>query len=493
MKRVRKQKDAWDEKKEIAAMARVRQFPQYFAYLHGWYESQDCLFLAMDYFEMGDLSHHLQAKIPEDQAGDITQQLLRGLVELHGMGITHRDLKPTNVFVVTRSASSWDVRIGDFGISKRVNADETALRTITGTRHYMAPELDPFLVDDEETHSYTQAVDVWALGILLFQMLTLQMAFRDPPSLRKYFKGKTAFPEEPLLQESITSPCIEFLMAVLQPRPNDRPTSKDTFSFEWMKTPSGDPGIASVQALLSEVRIAQDVGAVGSSIKARERRSAEPGTHPHRARKPAPEPHTSYAETVRQQSSNGLPLELLPQKVGPGALAVDAEQPQNTHPAVPRQFSGGSVGPPRTQSPLARSPTYNIPLTMSAQTTSPQWLITPQEKAKYDRFFSTVDTQHKGVITGEQAVRFILDSGLPKITLVLDQDLADIHRKGQLTKDEFAVALHLIRQQRMSPPYTNSSHIRHAAGSRERLSESLPSHSNLRVTGMPTLRASTSY
>ena len=330
MKRVRKQKDAWDEKKEIAAMARVRQFPQYFAYLHGWYESQDCIFLAMDYFEMGDLSHHLQAKIPEDQARDITQQLLRGLVELHGMGITHRDLKPTNVFVVTRSASSWDVRIGDFGISKRVNADETALRTITGTRHYMAPELDPFLVDDEETHSYTQAVDVWALGILLFQMLTLQMAFRDPPSLRKYFKGKTAFPEEPLLQESITSPCIEFLMAVLQPRPNDRPTSKDTFSFEWMKTPSGDPGIASVQALLSEVRIAQDVGAVGSSIKARERRSAEPGTHPRRTRKPAPEPHTSYAETFRQQSSNGLPLELPPQKVGPGALAVDAEQFRNT-------------------------------------------------------------------------------------------------------------------------------------------------------------------
>jgi hypothetical protein len=128
--------------------------------------------------------------------------------------------------------------------------------------------------------------------------------------------------------------------------------------------PSGSPGIASVQALLSEVRIAQDVGAQGrcqdlegpigrahtpllvwrtrlsglprsgSSIKARERRSAEPGTHPHRARKPAPEPHTSYAaETFRQQSSNGLPLELLPQKVGPGALAIDAEQPQNTHPA----------------------------------------------------------------------------------------------------------------------------------------------------------------
>lgn len=143
VKRVRKQRTAWDEKKEIAAMAKVRQFPQHFAYLHGWYESQGSIYLAMDYVEMGDLSHHLQNKLPETQARDITHQLLHGLVELHGMGVTHRDLKPTNIFVVMKSASSWDVRIGDFGIAKRVNADETALRTITGLRQYMAPELDP--------------------------------------------------------------------------------------------------------------------------------------------------------------------------------------------------------------------------------------------------------------------------------------------------------------------------------------------------------------
>ena len=247
VKRVRKQSDAWDEKKEIAAMARVRQFPQYFAYLHGWYEDDEWVFLAMDYFEMGDLSKHLQHKIPEDQARDITQQLLRGLVELHGVGITHRDLKPTNIFVVMRSGSFWDVRIGDFGIAKRVNADETALRTITGTRQYMAPELDPWLVDDEEAHSYTQAVDVWALGILLFQMLTLQVPFRDPASLRKYFKGRTAFPKELLLQEGITPPAAEFLMAVLQPKPKDRPTSKETFGYGWMKITTGDPGMAAIQ------------------------------------------------------------------------------------------------------------------------------------------------------------------------------------------------------------------------------------------------------
>jgi epidermal growth factor receptor substrate 15 len=115
----------------------------------------------------------------------------------------------------------------------------------------------------------------------------------------------------------------------------------------------------------------------------------------------------------------------------------------------PRQFSGSSVGPARTQSPLARPPTYGTPPTISAQTTGPQWLITPQEKAKYDQFFSTVDTQHKGVVTGEQAVRFFSDSGLPEDTLASVWDLADINSEGQLTRDEFAVAMYLIRQQRM--------------------------------------------
>lgn len=116
---------------------------------------------------------------------------------------------------------------------------------------------------------------------------------------------------------------------------------------------------------------------------------------------------------------------------------------------IPRQFSGAAGGPARTQSPLARPPTYGTPPPMSVQTTGPQWLITPQEKAKYDQFFNTVDTQRRGIVTGEQAVRFFSDSGLPEDTLASVWDLADINSEGQLTKDEFAVAMYLIRQQRM--------------------------------------------
>ncbi|KAH9845239.1 putative calcium-binding protein [Teratosphaeria destructans] len=82
----------------------------------------------------------------------------------------------------------------------------------------------------------------------------------------------------------------------------------------------------------------------------------------------------------------------------------------------------------------------------------PTMLITPQEKVKYDQFFASIDTQGRGILTGEQAVSFFSDSRLPEETLAQIWDLADINSEGQLNKDEFAVAMYLIRQQRAPNP-----------------------------------------
>jgi epidermal growth factor receptor substrate 15 len=155
----------------------------------------------------------------------------------------------------------------------------------------------------------------------------------------------------------------------------------------------------------------------------------------------------------------------LPNTLPPGLYEAAARRGgpppsrQGTGPAaigpVPRQFSGGSAGaPPRTQSPMAiaRPPGYGTPPPVSAQATGTPWLVTPQEKAKYDQFFNTIDTQGLGIITGEQAVRFFSDSRLLEETLATIWDLADINSEGQLNRDEFAVAMYLIRQQRGPNP-----------------------------------------
>lgn len=115
------------------------------------------------------------------------------------------------------------------------------------------------------------------------------------------------------------------------------------------------------------------------------------------------------------------------------------------HPsAIPRQFSGASH-----QRPL--SPAARAPFSQAQRPETPtgdQWAITQQDKAAFDQIFSTVDTANRGFITGDQAVGFFSNSRLPEEALAQIWDLADINSEGQLNKDEFAVAMYLIRQQR---------------------------------------------
>mgnify|MGYP002623455151 CR=1 FL=1 len=111
--------------------------------------------------------------------------------------------------------------------------------------------------------------------------------------------------------------------------------------------------------------------------------------------------------------------------------------------AIPRQLSGQApLQQMRTGSPLGRPPT------MSAQSTGGDWLITPADKARFDQLFDELDKGRKGFISGEEAVPFFSQSNLSEDILAQIWDLADMTSAGRLTRDEFAVAMYLIRQQR---------------------------------------------
>lgn len=110
---------------------------------------------------------------------------------------------------------------------------------------------------------------------------------------------------------------------------------------------------------------------------------------------------------------------------------------------IPRQFTG--TGYP-AQAPAATRP-QQAPF-QQATSTGDQWAVSPQDKAQFDQIYATVDTQNRGYITGEQAVGFFSNSRLPEDALAQIWDLADINSEGQLNRDEFAVAMYLIKQQR---------------------------------------------
>lgn len=104
-------------------------------------------------------------------------QTLRGLSHLHARGIMHRDVKPANLLVT----GGGSVRLGDFGLARSVVSPAAPLSAIGGavaTLHYRAPEL---MMDAAH---YTRAVDCWAAGCVMAELLLLR-----PP-----FKGQEAQP-----------------------------------------------------------------------------------------------------------------------------------------------------------------------------------------------------------------------------------------------------------------------------------------------------------
>ena len=118
------------------------------------------------------------------------------------------------------------------------------------------------------------------------------------------------------------------------------------------------------------------------------------------------------------------------------------QSPNNTGmSAIPRQLSGSAQM--RTGSPLGRPP-------ITAQTTggANEWAVTPADKARFDQLYADLDKTNKGYITGEEAVPFLSQSSLSEDALAQVWDLADYNSQGTLTREGFAIAMYLIRQQR---------------------------------------------
>ncbi|KAI9807536.1 MAG: hypothetical protein M1825_005476 [Sarcosagium campestre] len=137
----------------------------------------------------------------------------------------------------------------------------------------------------------------------------------------------------------------------------------------------------------------------------------------------------------------------LPTTLPPGLYEAAARRPRSRQgPAkqIPSQYSGSAIGSP--QSPVTRN-TFG-PSSQLDLSAGNDWAVSPKDKAQFDGVFASLDRTNRGFITGEEAVRFFGNSNLPAEILAQVWDLSCINSNGQLNKDEFAVAMYLIRQQR---------------------------------------------
>ena len=118
--------------------------------------------------------------LPLDEVREWLSGIVAGVAYLHDRGIVHRDLKPANVY-----RENGTVKVGDVGLSKRLGTDRRGAHTQSvGTVYYMAPEV--------ANGQYGPEVDVYSLGIMLYEMLTGRLPFMGESTAEVLMKHLTA-------------------------------------------------------------------------------------------------------------------------------------------------------------------------------------------------------------------------------------------------------------------------------------------------------------
>jgi class 3 adenylate cyclase len=181
--------------------------------------TDDHAYIAMEYFQRGDLRSELRGGIATDRVLDVLAQIARALGVIHAQGIIHRDLKPENVML----RDDGSIALADFGIAKSLLREEnlgftqTRHGEVVGTPYYLSPE-------QAAGRPITPATDLYSLGVMLYEMLTGARPYSaDSLDLLLARHLSAATPALPP-QHAALQPVLEKLMAK---RPQDRHASSE--------------------------------------------------------------------------------------------------------------------------------------------------------------------------------------------------------------------------------------------------------------------------
>lgn len=191
-------------------------------------DAQDQTWIVMEYVA-GDnlrqsLDQHSQGFAPE-QVLSWMRGILAGVGYLHDQGIVHRDLKPGNIF-----EDYGAIKIGDYGLSKSLSVSRRSGQTESiGTAHYMAPEIG--------RGTYGKSIDLYACGVMLYEMLTGHLPFDGESSQEILMKHLT---QEPDLAP-VPAPFRQVVSNSLQKDPQLRISNAKEFLQQLAQVEAGKP------------------------------------------------------------------------------------------------------------------------------------------------------------------------------------------------------------------------------------------------------------
>jgi len=178
-------------------------------------------YIAMEYLPGRSLKDVIRQEAPLDpvRAVDITVQILKAARFAHRHGIVHRDLKPHNVMVDDEDR----VKVTDFGIARAGASDMTETGSIMGTAQYLSPE-------QAQGHAVSQSSDLYAVGVILFELLTGHVPFDAESAVSIALKHVSEAPPTPsMFDPSVPPPLEAVVLWALEKDPARRPADADAF------------------------------------------------------------------------------------------------------------------------------------------------------------------------------------------------------------------------------------------------------------------------
>ncbi len=152
------------------------------------FQDEKYLYIVSDFMQGGDMYYHLHQARKFDF--NLTQfyisEIILALEYLHKNNMVYRDLKPENILLDAKG----HIKLTDFGLSKMLNSSKDKAFTVCGTLQYLAPEMFT-------NQGYDKNVDWWALGCLIYEMLTGKLPFpikRGMSLNNEIYKSKIQYP-----------------------------------------------------------------------------------------------------------------------------------------------------------------------------------------------------------------------------------------------------------------------------------------------------------
>lgn len=212
---------------ELNVLRRVKHI--YIIQLVEVFEAPEKVYMVMELATGGELFDRIIAKgsFTERDATRVLTMVLEGVKYLHELGITHRDLKPENLLYYHPGHDS-KIMITDFGLSAMLKGPDNIMKTTCGTPEYIAPEI-------LMRKPYTCQVDLWAIGVITYILLSGTMPFDDENRTRLYrmiIKAKYNYVGEHW--KDVTSMAKDFIDKTLVLDPNERLTSSQACNHPWL-------------------------------------------------------------------------------------------------------------------------------------------------------------------------------------------------------------------------------------------------------------------